>query len=118
VPWLLTFLLILALYRWVPNTRVRTFEAFWGALPAAVATQATTAGFTWYLSSGLASYQFVYGPLGAVVALMVWIYLNSLIILFGAHLSAAIGHRRRPRDFLSADGDGPPQDDLGRPGEE
>jgi membrane protein len=117
VPWLLTFLMLLGLYQWVPNTRVRISEAFWGALPTAVATHVTTAGFTWYLSSGLAGFQFVYGPLGAVVALMVWIYLNSLIVLFGAHLSAAIGHRGRSGDPLPPDRDDAPQDVPGQPRE-
>ena len=54
----------------------------------------------------MGGYQFVYGPLGAVVALMVWIYLSGLIILFGAHLSAAVAHRGRPSDALLAEGDG------------
>jgi membrane protein len=37
----------------------------------------------------------VYGSLGTVVALMFWLYLSSMIIIFGAHLSAAIGRHRR-----------------------
>ena len=49
--------------------------------------------FSWYLSSGLAVYDLIYGSLGAVVALMFWGYLGSYIILLGAHLSAAVARR-------------------------
>jgi len=90
VPWLFTFLLFFGLYRWVPNTQVGWIEAIWGAAAAALAWRIATHAFAWYLNSGLVSYQLVYGSLGAVVALLFWIYLSSLITLFGAHLSAAI----------------------------
>jgi len=90
VPWLFTFLLFLSLYRWVPNTHVKWSGVLWGALVAAAAWEIAAGVFAWYLHSGLARYRLVYGSLGAVVALMFWIYLSSLITLFGAHLSAAI----------------------------
>jgi len=60
-------------------------------------TATPTAGFAWYLSSGLSKYRLVYGSLGSIVALMFWLYVTSGIILFGAHLSAAIQYVRRMR---------------------
>jgi membrane protein len=95
IPWLFTFLMFLGLYRWVPNTGVRWSEAFWASLVAVLGVEITTAAFTWYLRSGFAQYELVYGSLGAMVALILWIYLNSLIALFGAHLSAAIAQEFR-----------------------
>jgi membrane protein len=89
-PRLLALLALLGLYRWVPNTEVRWSEAFWGALAATLAGEIATNGFAWYLSSGIVQYELVYGSLGAIVALMLWVYIGALIILFGAHLSAAI----------------------------
>lgn len=90
IPWLFTFLLFLALYFSVPNTEVKRRAAFWGALVAALAWEVAANGFTWYLRSALVRYELVYGSLGAVVALMLWIYWSSWNTLFGAHLSAAI----------------------------
>lgn len=90
VPWVFTFFLFLALYLWVPNTKVERTAAFWGAVVAALAWEVAANGFAWYLRSGLVRYELVYGSLGAVVALMFWIYWGSWITLFGAHLSAAI----------------------------
>ncbi len=78
------------LYRWVPNTKVRWAEAFGGAFVAAIAAGEVTAAFSWYLSSGLSRYNIVYGSLGALLSFMTWIYIINFIVIFGAHLSAAI----------------------------
>jgi membrane protein len=93
LPWLSTLLLFFALYNWVPNTKVEWNAALWGAVFATVAWQLAAKGFTWYLSSGLARYRIIYGSLGSVVILMLWIYLSSMIMLLGAHLSAAVARR-------------------------
>ncbi len=88
--WLTIFLLFLALYRWVPTTEVHWSATFWGALVTSIAWKVATAGFSWYLRSGLGRYQLVYGSLGAIVALLFLIFIVSMITLFGAHLCAAI----------------------------
>jgi len=90
IPWLFIFFLFLALYRWVPNEEVPWKAALTAALVVALAWEVAANAFAWYVSSGLATYQIVYGSLGTVVALMFWIYLSSWIILFGAHLGAAV----------------------------
>jgi membrane protein len=62
----------------------------WGAITASIVWKVATAGFSWYLSSGMGSYSLVYGSLGAIVALLFLIFIVSMITLFGAHLCAAI----------------------------
>jgi membrane protein len=81
---------LLVLYHVVPNVRVRWREAFGGALVAAGLIHGATALFVWYLGSGLARYNLVYGSLGALLALMTWAYITSLLILFGAHVASSI----------------------------
>jgi membrane protein len=93
----LLFATLLVLYYWLPRTKVRWAEAAWGALAGSIGISVITAGFTWYLQSGLSNYNLVYGSLGAIVALLFWIYLMSLIIFVGAHLSAAIAHVKRKK---------------------
>lgn len=88
--WLMILLLFLVLYRWVPTADVHWSASLWGAVIASSAWKLATAGFSWYLRSGLGRYQLVYGSLGAIVALLFLIFIVSLITLFGAHLSAAI----------------------------
>ncbi len=89
-PRLVAFLTLVGLYRWAPKAKVRLVAASWGALAAVIAWEVATRGFTWYLSSGIAQYELVYGSLGAVLVLMLWMYIGVLITLFGAHLSAAV----------------------------
>ena len=90
VPLLLNLAMFMALYLWVPNTDVPGSAALWAGLIAAITWEVAKRAFAWYLDSGLVRYELVYGSLGTVVALMFWIYLSSWIVLFGAHLSAAI----------------------------
>lgn len=98
LPWVLVVLLLWNVYRWVPRACVRWTHAAWGAVVATIGLRIVTSGFTWYVGSGLARYDVAYGSLGAIAALMFWIYLSALIVLFGAHLSAAVaGHARRSR---------------------
>ena len=92
---LLLFSTLLVLYRWLPRTRVRWREAAWGALIGSIGISIVTTGLTWFLESGLSNYNLVYGSLGAIVALLFWIYLLSLILFAGAHLSAAIAFVKR-----------------------
>jgi len=99
VPWLFTLALFVALYRWVPNTQVPGPAALWPAVVVSAVWQVGANIFAWYVSSGLAPYQVVYGSLGTIIALIFWIYLSSWLILFGAHLSAAVaGHIQEAPD--------------------
>jgi len=92
---LVKVLAFLALYLWAPNKKVGTRYALVGAVVAGVGWELATAGFTWYLTSGIVHYELVYGSLGAIVVLMFWVYISSLIILYGAHLTAACEHISR-----------------------
>jgi membrane protein len=87
---LITFLVFFVLYRWIPNTEVRTSEEFWAALVVTVLWEITSAAFAWYIASGLVYYDLLYGSLTVITVHMLWFYLNSQILLFGAYLSSAI----------------------------
>ncbi len=88
--WLLKALVFTGLYLWAPNKKVPIRFAIVGAAVAASGWELATSGFTWYLTSGIPRYELIYGSLGAIVILMFWIYISSLIILYGAHLAAAV----------------------------
>ena len=97
IPFLISLAVFFGLYKWVPRANVPWSIALWGALFAAVATQVLNLGFTWYLSSGLARYESLYGPLTTIIVLLFWFYLTVLIILIGAHFGAAMAERRKMR---------------------
>ncbi len=85
-----SFVLFLSLYRWVPKANSSFRGSFYAGLFAAVLWKVVTEGFNWYIRSGLANYQLIYGSLGAIITFLLLIYLVSLIILLGAHLCSAI----------------------------
>jgi membrane protein len=88
--WLPKVVIFFLLFLWAPNTRVPWRAALVGAIVSGLGWDIATAGFSWYLRSGIATYELVYGSLGAIVALMLWFYIVSLVILYGAHLGGAI----------------------------
>ena len=73
--------------------------SFHRALPgAALATGLwflTTLGFGFYVTR-YASYSQVYGPLGAGIALLVWLYIIALSVISGAEYNAAMLFQERP----------------------
>ena len=85
-----TMILLVNLYRWIPDVDVRWGPAFWAGGFTTLAWEVIRIGFTSFISLGLLRYDVVYGSLAAVVALQFWIYLGATVLLVGAHLSAAI----------------------------
>jgi membrane protein len=81
------------LYRFGPSRTEPRWE--WlsvGGVFAAIAWLASSALLSWYLSN-FANYNATYGSLGAVIGLMVWMWISSIVILFGAGLNSEIEHQ-------------------------
>ena len=79
----ISFAVFLFIYRYLPNTEV-TFRDIWaGALMATAAFEGWKAVFLWYTRS-FPVYDSVYGPVGALVALLTWIYISANILLVGS----------------------------------
>lgn len=97
-PAFFTFLMFTGLYLWVPNKVVRWRVVFTGSVVVTVLWELAKHVFTLYLGSGLVRYQIVYGSLSTLIVLMVWIYLSSLITLFGAHLIASLDLRIKQKE--------------------
>ena len=81
------------LYRFGPSRE----DARWrwitpGSLFAAVTWLLLTAAFGFYVSN-FTDYQASYGSLGAVVALLTWMYLSAYAFVFGAELNSEIEHQ-------------------------
>lgn len=88
--------LFTGLYWFLPATTVRVRDALTGAAVAAVATGLLQLGFSIYVSN-FAHYNRVYGSLGAVVAFLFFVYLASMVFLFGAEVASEVSRMpRRP----------------------
>jgi YihY family inner membrane protein len=64
---------------------------FPGATLATFSWFASTMFYGWYVTR-FADYSIVYGPLGAGIATMVWLYIVSLAVLIGAEYNALQPH--------------------------
>ena len=94
-PALLVLIIIgLALiYRFAPSRREPRWQ--WisvGSVFAAIAWLGSSALLSWYLSS-FANYDATYGSLGAAIGMMMWMWISSIVILFGAQLNSEIEHQ-------------------------
>jgi membrane protein len=79
---------VTALLYWIGPNRPIRFRAVWpGAFLATVLWLAATSGFAWYVRN-IANYNVLYGSIGAVIALLVWMYLLALITLLGGEYNA------------------------------
>lgn len=84
---------IAALYRYAPNrTRARWRWLTPGSVAATLGLIAATFGFGWY-ASNFGDYNATYGSLGAVVVLLLWLYLSAYVLLLGAELNAELEHQ-------------------------
>jgi membrane protein len=75
------------LYRLVPAVPTRVRGIWPGALAAAAGFEALQYGFAAYIAH-FAHYNKVYGSLGAVVAFLFFVYLASMVFLFGAEIAS------------------------------
>jgi len=95
---LLVVLMLLGLallYRYGPNRRSPQWR--WLTVGSVFAT------LTWLVGSALlsyylenyANYDATYGSLGAAIGLMMWMWMSTIVVLFGAELNSEIEHQTK-----------------------
>lgn len=81
------------LYRYGPNRRpVMTRMITAGSIFAAVSWAVVSIGFSYYVAR-FGNYNEIYGSIGAVIAMLVWLWISSFLVLFGASWNAEIEAR-------------------------
>jgi membrane protein len=89
----LAALLLSVLYRYGPSRGPAPWR--WvtpGGVVAALAWMLMSALFSWYVAN-FGHYDKTYGSLGAIVGFLTWIWLSTMVVLFGAELNAEIERR-------------------------
>jgi len=90
----LYFITISILYRYGPShaKKWKLFSA--GSWLATILAFLTIWGFSFYINN-FGSYNKVYGSIGTLIVVMIWLYLNSLILLIGFELNASVDVSKR-----------------------
>lgn len=91
---ILYFVTIAIMYRYGPANakKWKFFSA--GSWMATILAVIAFWGFSYYINN-FGNYNKLYGSIGTLIVLMIWLYLNSLIILVGFELNASIDLSKR-----------------------
>jgi len=91
---ILYFITISILYRYGPShaKKWKLFSA--GSWLATILAFLTIWAFSYYINN-FGSYNKVYGSIGTLIVVMIWLYLNSLILLIGFELNASVDVSKR-----------------------
>jgi len=90
-PLLIQLIGLMLMNKLLPRTNVSWPAAIVGALVTGTLIEATKFGFVSYLHGlMMRSYSGVYGPLGLVPLVLIWIYASWLLVLLGAEIAHAL----------------------------
>lgn len=83
------------IYRFGPSRRSKGTPIMPGAMLAAVSWAIISALFRLYVAN-FGNYNKVYGAVGAVIILLLWLYMTSLVLLLGSQLNVTVGEAMQP----------------------
>lgn len=88
-----SFLIFATLYRALPRIKPGWREVFWGALAVALLLDVSEYLMGYYFTR-VSRTQAVYGPLGIVIGLILWLYIVGMMIFLGAEIVQVLQKRR------------------------
>ena len=103
---LATSLLIVGLglvFYFIPNAKTRFRDVWVGAVLTGLLWRLAFQGFAWYirLNAGL---KMIHGSVAAVMVFLLWVYVSSIILMYGVNFTATYARlrRRRPDEMPAA----------------
>jgi membrane protein len=104
--WLATILLIVGVglvYYFIPNAKTRFRDVWVGAAFTGLLWRGAFDGFSWYIKHNN-RLTMINGSIAAVVVFLLWIYVSSIILMYGVEFTAAYARlrRRRPDEMPAA----------------
>jgi membrane protein len=94
-----TILLIIAvglIYYFIPNAKTRFRDVWVGAVLTGVLWRLAFSGFSWYIGRS-GQLTLIHGSVAAVVVFLLWVYVSSVILMYGVEFTAAYARFRRHR---------------------
>ena len=88
------FFTISFIYFLAPSKKERFRFISAGSTMATILSILTTLGFNYYVNN-FAKYNVLYGSIGTLIIILMWIYFNAIILLIGFELNASISAARK-----------------------
>jgi membrane protein len=90
-------------FYFIPNAKTRFRDVWVGAALTGVLWRAAFDGFSWYIRHN-SRLTMIHGSIATVVVFLLWIYVSSIILMFGVEFTAAYARirRRRPEQMPAA----------------
>ena len=93
------FLVTISFFYYYAPAKKKTFRFISaGSTLATILCLITSLGFTFYVNN-FGQYNKLYGSLGTLIVILLWIYFNSLVLIIGFELNASI-ERARNKDHI------------------
>ena len=86
----------------IPNAKTRFRDVWVGAVLTGLLWRLAFQGFAWYIRMN-AGLKMIHGSVAAVIVFLLWVYVSSIILMYGVEFTAAYARLRRRRpDEMSA----------------
>ena len=82
-------LVFAAIYRYTPSKKLKWKEVLPGAIVSTFGWLILSMGFSFYINN-FSNYSRLYGSLAAVFILMIWLFLTSMVFMFGVELNSVL----------------------------
>ena len=90
LPFVFSLGIFLLIFKYVPNTKTYWRYVWPGAVLTAMTFEMSKSLFIFYVAA-FADYGRVYGALGSIVVLQVWVYVSALLLIVGAEFTSEYG---------------------------
>lgn len=87
-----SILAFILLYRFLPTKNIGSMGPIFGGVTAGLLFEVAKYAFSWYVTH-VVNYHRIYGSLGGVVILVIWIYYLSVITVLGAEIASVYARR-------------------------
>ncbi|MBV7506366.1 YihY/virulence factor BrkB family protein [Bacillus sp. sid0103] len=91
---IILFLIFTGLYWIAPNVKLKCRSAFPGAAFATIGWIVSSIGLSFYVGN-ISNYSLAYGSIGAIIVLMIWLYISAFIIILGGEINAFYSEKNR-----------------------
>ncbi len=81
-------------YKFIPNIRLRFIDVIPGTLFSSIGWIVISLLYSAYINR-FGTYSMLYGSIGGIMILLIWLFLSSIIVLIGAELNAFIYQESR-----------------------